>query len=195
MSQIERLEMLFKSGKITRREFLSRASAFGATVALSPMLLSLPKKAEAATPKKGGVLRMGLGHGSTTDTLDPATQNNAMVGAMYLSLSNQLVEIGPDGEPVPEIAESWEHTPDVKTWRFKIRQGVEFHNGKTLDLNDVMASINHHRSEDTKSPVKKLYAPIKEIKTEAKRGPKGVQLKNFVITGNIVYPAAGKEKS
>ncbi len=168
MQTITILEQLFKERKISRRQFISQVSALGLAAAISPALLAKSSHAGTLQPKKGGVLRMGVGHGSTTDTLDPATQSNAMTGALYLSLSNSLVEIGPNGDTVPEIAESWEHSKDIKTWRFKIRQGVEFHNGKTLDVNDVIASINHHRGEKTKSGAKKLFQPIQEIKADGK---------------------------
>ncbi|MCH7794611.1 MAG: ABC transporter substrate-binding protein, partial [Proteobacteria bacterium] len=43
-----------------------------------------------------------------------------------------------------------------------------FHNGKTLDAEDVVASINHHRGEDTKSAAKPLVKPITDIKAEGK---------------------------
>jgi peptide/nickel transport system substrate-binding protein len=166
MSKIKKLEYLLTQGKITRREFLAAASALGLTAALSPALL--PTAAQAAAPKKGGVLRMGLAHGNTTDSLDPATQTNAMSGTMYLSLSNTFVEIGSDGGLVPAIAKSWESSPDVKTWTFKVRKGVEFHNGKTLDVNDVLASINHHRKEEAKSGAKALLKSIVDIKADGK---------------------------
>lgn len=166
MSKVKELEHLLTLGKITRREFLARTSALGLTAALAPGLLTT--SALAAAPKKGGLLRMGLAHGNTTDTLDPATQNNAFSGTMYLSLSNSLVEIGPDGSLIPEIAESYEASSDVKTWTFKIREGVEFHNGKTLDIEDVIASINHHRKEGSKSGVYAILKPIVEIKTDGK---------------------------
>ena len=43
---------------------------------------------------------------------------------------------------------------------------MEFHNGKTLDANDVVASINHHRHEDSKSAAKNLMKPVQSIKVE-----------------------------
>ena len=47
-------------------------------------------------------------------------------------------------------------------------KGVEFHNGKTLTADDVVASINHHRGEDTKSAAKPLVKSITGIKAEGK---------------------------
>jgi hypothetical protein len=66
MSKIKELEQLFTKGKISRRDFLARASALGLMVAVSPALFSTP--VHAATPKKGGRLRLGVAGGSTTDS-------------------------------------------------------------------------------------------------------------------------------
>ena len=49
MSKQQKLERLFKDGKISRREFIARASALGLTAAISPMLFSIPGKANADT--------------------------------------------------------------------------------------------------------------------------------------------------
>ena len=45
------------------------------------------------------------------------------------------------------LAESLEASADAKTWRFKIRKGVEFHNGKTLDVNDVLSSYAYEDND------------------------------------------------
>lgn len=163
-----RLEQLLRQKKISRRKFLSLCSAMGLSAALSPAILPNISMASDLKPQKGGVLRMGLSHGSTSDSLDPATQNNAMSGTMYMSMGNTFVELGPNNDLIPAIAESWEASADVKKWVFKLRQGVEFHNGKTVDLDDILATINHHRGEDSKSPVKSMLSQIKEIKTQGK---------------------------
>ena len=168
MSELKKLENLMRSGRITRRQFLARTSALGLTAALSTALMPSAGRAAAAKPRKGGVLRMGLAHGSTTDSLDPATQINYMTGTINLILSNTFVEIDHTGAVIPAIAESWEPSRDVKTWTFKVRKGVEFHNGKTVDANDVIASINHHRKEGSKSAAKALVNQIAEIKADGR---------------------------
>ncbi|HAE01923.1 MAG TPA: peptide ABC transporter substrate-binding protein, partial [Rhodospirillaceae bacterium] len=50
-------------------------------------------------------------------------------------------------------------------WTFKIRKGVEFHNGKTLDATDVVDSINHHRGESD-SAAKGIVSAITDIKAD-----------------------------
>jgi peptide/nickel transport system substrate-binding protein len=167
MSKLKELEKLLTQGTITRREFLSRVSALGLMAAVSPMLLSGP--AQAAAPKRGGRLKLGLAGGSTTDSLDPATITDMMLQVVNQGqLRNTLVEIDNNAQPIPELAESWEATPDAKQWIFKLRRGVEFHNGKTMDADDVIYSINHHRGEDTKSAAKGIVDPIADIKKDDK---------------------------
>ena len=57
------------AGGLSRRGFLGRAAAFGTTALVATSIL--PKGLRAEEPKKGGVLKMGLGGGESTDTLDP----------------------------------------------------------------------------------------------------------------------------
>jgi peptide/nickel transport system substrate-binding protein len=122
------------------------------------------------TPKAGGHLRLGLSQANTNDDYDPATWGTSAVvniglwGAVY----NNLAEIGPDGQIVPELAESIEPSEDAKTWTFKLRKGVVFHDGKTLDSDDVVASLNHHRGPDSKSAAKGLVNAIADVKADGK---------------------------
>jgi peptide/nickel transport system substrate-binding protein len=156
-----------KSGKLTRRAFLERATALGFSAAAATSLMS--GTAHAAEPKKGGHLRVGVGHGSTTDSLDPATFENAfMSNGVGYAINNHIAELGTSGELEPELAESWEASDDAVQWVFKIRPGVEFHNGKTVDADDVVASVNHHRGEDSKSAAKPLLVQLKDIKADGK---------------------------
>ena len=166
MSEKKKLEQLLSQGKITRREFLARASALGLTAALSPTLLS--RTTHAATPKKGGHLRIGIGHGSSSDSLDPATSTDLFMANLIVNMRNNLINIDANAKPIPELAESWDSSPDLKSWTLKIRKGVEYHNGKTMDAEDVVASLNHHRTEKSKSPGKVLLKPIQELKADGK---------------------------
>lgn len=149
---------LIKGSLLDRRGFL-RTTAAGAFAA------SLPLGARAA-PKKGGHLRVGKGHGQTTDTLNPGTTENGFTIALSFAIHGRLTEVAPDGSLVPELAESWEGSDNATVWRFKIRKGVTFHSGKTLDLQDVVNSINFHRGENSTSAAGPMVAPIEDITTE-----------------------------
>ncbi len=119
-----------------------------------------------AQPVKGGDVRVGLGHGSTTDSLDPATWENDFTIDLAMAINAYLTEIDPAGELAPELAESWEPSGDAKTWTFRLRQGVTFHDGKELTADDVIASLNHHRGEDTVSAAKVILEPVEDIRAD-----------------------------
>ena len=150
---------LLKTGQIDRRSFVMSALAAGVVL---PTALSMASKAEAQMAKKGGVFRHGSGYGSTTDSLDPGTTENSFGTSLVYTRGNHLTEVANTGELVPELAESFE-TEDAKVWRFKLRSGVEFHNGKTMTAEDVIASFNHHRGDDATSAAKGLVAQIEDI--------------------------------
>lgn len=148
--------------QIDRRQFVMSALAAG--VAL-PAALSMAGNAMAMTPKKGGKMRFGLGHGSTTDSLDPGTyENGFMTNTGYL-YGNSLTVVSNTGGLEPDLAESID-TDDATTWVFKIRNGAEFHNGKSVTAEDVIASINHHRGDDSKSAAKGILEPVKDIRAD-----------------------------
>ncbi len=164
MPDLKQVEHLFTQGKITRREFITRVSALGLMTAVSPALLATPVKA--ATPKKGGRLRIGMAGGSTTDSLDPATMTDAMAYNINWQIRNCLVEVDSKGNPIPELAESWESSPDADRWIFKLRKGIEFHNAKTMKAADVIDSLNWHRGKESKSAAKGIVDPIADIKMD-----------------------------
>ncbi|WP_371228993.1 ABC transporter substrate-binding protein [Roseovarius sp. 2305UL8-3] len=149
---------LSKTGRLSRRNFLQTAAA-GAVVAGMPLRAS-------AAPKRGGHLRIGLGHGQTSDTMNPATYENNMITAVVFATHGRLTEVAQDGTLKPEVAESWEASDDATEWRVKIRSGVTFHNGKTVTAQDVANSINYHRGEDSTSAAKPIVAPIVDLSIE-----------------------------
>jgi len=151
------------AGRISRRKFIMTALAAGATL---PMAMSIATNAIAATPVKGGLLRQGHGHGSTTDTLDPGTSENGFTQSLHYSYGNHLTEVGSDGSLIGELAESFEPSEGAKKWVFKLRNGVEFHNGKTLTADDVIATYNYHRGEESKSAAKGLLTAVTDIKKD-----------------------------
>jgi len=165
MKKLEKLESMFKEGKITRREFLAKASTLGVAAALSPMLLR--STAWAAAPKKGGRLKLGLLGGSTSDTMDPAKFNDVYQQMTSMGfLRNPLVEIDNQGNAIPDLAESFEAEPGAKMWVFNLRKSAEFHNGKTVDADDVIFSIKRHQDPNLASQIRTLVMPIKEFKKE-----------------------------
>jgi peptide/nickel transport system substrate-binding protein len=166
MTDLSFLTEMYNQKKISRRQFIKGVSALGLTAALSPTLLS--GNANAATPKKGGTFKQAMTGGATSDSLDPATLFASQNINVSSQLNNCLVEIDHNFKPVPELAESWGASADAKIWTFKLRKGVEFHNGKSFTAQDVIYSINHHRGEKSKSAAKPLLKSIQNIKADGK---------------------------
>jgi len=151
---------LIKGGMLDRRGFL-KTTAAGAIAASLPMGGAL-----AQTPKRGGHLRVAIGHGATTDTLNPGTYENSFTTCLSYAIHGHLTEVLQDGSLSPELAESWEASADAAEWRFKLRKGVSFHSGKPVTVQDVINSINFHRGEDSTSAAGPIVAPIKEVTAE-----------------------------
>ncbi|MEM6677177.1 MAG: ABC transporter substrate-binding protein [Pseudomonadota bacterium] len=150
----------------SRRHVMKMLLASGAGLAGSTLVLGTATRARAAIPKSGGHLRVGIRAGSTSDSLNPATFTNGFIRTVAYGMCNGLFEIRADNSLGGELIESWEAKPGAAEWVFKVRQGVEFHNGKALSADDIIASINHHRGEDTISGLKGPLSSIAEIRKQ-----------------------------
>jgi peptide/nickel transport system substrate-binding protein len=113
---------------------------------------------------RGGKLTAGLSGANTSDSWDSRTHSDLfMIACAQGAVFDSLTEIRPDGSLVGELAENWEATPDAKTWTFNLRQGVTFHNGKPFGADDVIASLQMHLGEESKSAAKPIVENIVEM--------------------------------
>jgi len=149
----------FMDSKVKRRSFLKGTAALGLLSAASPF-------PGLAASKRGGRLVLGTFGGSAGDSLDPTKLTSVGHGIVGYTLANGLTEIEKNGELVGELAESWEASADATVWRFKLRKGVTFHNGKTMTADDVVYSINLHRGADSTSGAKGLLGGITDLKAD-----------------------------
>ncbi len=158
-------------GLMNRRAFLGRAAALGVTATMADTLLA--RAAMAAGPKKGGTLQMGLGGGESTNSLDPALDASQFPFMMLSTMGNMLTTVDAKGNLEASIAESWDSSPDAKVWTFKIRKGVEFHNGATLTADDVLKTMQRHSDKNSKSGAFGIMQGIADMKVDGD---------NFVVT-------------
>jgi peptide/nickel transport system substrate-binding protein len=113
------------------------------------------------------VFRLGLHNASQNDNLDPGTWSTSWTGAGFNGgIYNNLVEILPDGSVAGDLAESWEPSDAAKVWRFKLKAGIKFHDGRALVAEDVRQSIEHHMKPDSTSGGRAIVAQIETIAIE-----------------------------
>ena len=92
--QLRWLQDALTARRLSRREFVGRAMALGATASLATTLAG--KAVRAAEPRRGGRLRIALAHGATSDSLDPGNLPNAFQVAVSEAISNTLTAVTPD---------------------------------------------------------------------------------------------------
>jgi peptide/nickel transport system substrate-binding protein len=166
--------------RLNRRSFLNRSAAFGLTAALGTSML--PKGAWAEEPKKGGTLKLGLGGGETTDALDPGLADSPVPFAVNKQWGDTIVNVTATGEIEPRLAESLSSNPEGTVWTFAIRQGVKFHDGTDMTVDDVVATFKRHSDENSKSGAFGIMSGISDIKAD------GNNVVMTLSTGNADLP-------
>jgi peptide/nickel transport system substrate-binding protein len=165
-NELDFLSRRVAAGKLSRRDFLGRAAALGVSATFANTLLT--SAVRAAGPVKGGTLKAGLVGGESTNSLDPAlfmTQVPFAFGKMW---GEMIVELSPEGALEYRIAEEIGASDDAKVWTLKIRDGIEFHNGKTVTAEDVAATLERHSDEKSKSGALGYMKGIESIKASGK---------------------------
>ena len=157
--------------------------ATGVTLTVAEHLLTNGKAVMAATPKKGGSVRMASNLHGPDDQLDPTLFTSTIDYTRGRATYNSLVQHADDLTPQPELAESFEPNSDATEWTFKIRNGVTFHDGKKLTADDVVYTMKRHQGEKSTSVIKAVLATVKEWK---KTGP--MEVKAVMSSPNADLP-------
>lgn len=82
------------------------------------------------------------------ETFDPIVGESFFGWQMY----DPIVIWDAEGNWIGGLAESWTLSPDGKTWTFKVRQGVKFHNGDPVTSADLMFSVEHMQDPTSWNP-------------------------------------------
>jgi peptide/nickel transport system substrate-binding protein len=148
-----------RARKIDRREFVRRGAIAGMSIptlgfiasacGVSKEDLEQADKPQTAKPKPGGTIRLGLQ--APAGELDPVTVNNQGGLTMLGQTGEYLIWSDRELNPEPRLAESWKPNEDGSVWTFKLRQGVKFHDGKTMDAEDVASSFDRLADPDNGS--------------------------------------------
>ncbi|MER9299575.1 ABC transporter substrate-binding protein [Mesorhizobium sp. M0621] len=139
---------------------------FASTVAASALALMLgmtsARAEDAIDPnaKQGG--EIVATYKDDVTTLDPAIGYDWQNWSMIKSLFDGLMDYEPGTTNLkPDLAESYEISPDGKTFTFKLRHGVKFHNGREMTAADVKYSLDRVTNPKTQSPGAGFFGSIK----------------------------------
>ena len=135
-----------------RRTLLSGTAAAAAAI--------LPLASYAQRKKDVIVLAMAL----EPPGLDPtAGAASAIAEIVQYNIFETLTKINSDGTVSPLLAESWEVSPDLKTYTFKLRKGVKFQNGEPFNANAVKFSFERAGSEKSTNKDKRTFASMDRV--------------------------------
>ena len=96
--------------------------------------------------------------------LDPTAGAAAAIDeVLYANVFEGLTRIGPRGEVLPALAESWTVSDDGKVYTFKLRTGVKFHDGTDFSADDAKFSLDRARGDDSTNAQKILFAAIDTV--------------------------------
>ena len=100
------------------------------------------------------------------DSLDPHKTVKAGTREVMFNVFEGLMKPTPNGDLTPAIAESYEVSEDRMTYTFHLREGVQFHNGKTVTAEDVVYSIQRCAAATETGIVQvEAFSVIQDIKT------------------------------
>lgn len=113
-------------------------------------------------PVRGGTLTFATN--MDIATLDPAFSQNFNERFAYYAMYNTLVGYDKDFNIVPELAESWDTSPDGRKLTFHLRKGVKFHDGTPFNATVVKWNLDRILDPKTNSPIRgSLTPPVKSV--------------------------------
>ncbi|MEP6873242.1 MAG: ABC transporter substrate-binding protein [Burkholderiales bacterium] len=122
-------------------------------VALCAAAVAYAPAALAQARKDGSVV---LGMPLEPTGLDPTVAAAAAIGeVVHFNVLEGLTKINMDGSITPLLAESWTIDPDGRSYTFKLRKGVKFHDGEAFDASDVKFSFERSKAEGSTNKAKK----------------------------------------
>ena len=129
-------------------------------VAVAAAFVATPLPSLAQSKKDSVVMGMTL----EPPGLDPTNAAAAAIAEVTLyNIYETLTKVNEDGSVSPLLAESWQASPDLKTYTFKLRKGIKFHNGEPFDSAAVKFSFERNAAPTSTNKDKSLYQAFEQV--------------------------------
>jgi peptide/nickel transport system substrate-binding protein len=135
----------------------ARAADVGAAGAAAPVAMR-----GGVMPKSGGTLRFVC---SIQQMTDPAATTWIEASNLFRNSVEFLTYVDTDNATHPYLAESWHPSEDLKTWDFKLQQGIRWSNGDPFTVADVAFNLNRWIAPSSKSPNRTTFAAITGVES------------------------------
>ena len=110
----------------------------------------------------GGELTVGIAQ-DLDDSLDPHKMTAAGTREILFNVFEGLVKPDENGNLVPAVAESYTIGEGGDTFTFTLRDGVKFHNGQTVTVDDVVYSINRVAGAGSDKPLISQFSAVESV--------------------------------
>ncbi|KNB69995.1 ABC transporter substrate-binding protein [Brevibacillus reuszeri] len=169
-------------------------AVIGCSQSASPVAQGGTQPESGGEPKLGGTITIGLS--AEPDTLDIHKTNMSASEVVTRLIGGALLSMDPETKEVkPYLAESYSISDDQKTWTFKIRSGITFHDGTSLTAASFKATYERAMAPETASPgagpllgvIESISAPDEKTLILQLKEP-SAPLLSYLIQPNVTQP-------
>ena len=154
--------------KLKKRALLLLAAALTLLISLYGCAGDTEPSDSPTAPAESGELPGGnsvtVGIAQDLDDLDPHKAATAGIREVQFNIFEGLMKAGPDGSVIPAVASDYTLSEDSMTYTFTLREGVTFHNGEPVTVEDVVYSLERCAgSENDGTPLVSAFSVVSSI--------------------------------
>ncbi len=113
-------------------------------------------------PVQGGEITVGIAQ-DLDNSLDPHLAVAAGTKEVMFNVFEGLVKPNADGELIPAVAERYEVSEDKTQYTFTLRDGITFHNGDAVTVEDIVYSINRCADDSEGTPLVPALSAVQTV--------------------------------
>lgn len=179
----------YVDGRVSRREFIRHGSvlglSLGALTRIAGGALGALPMVSAARAQAGGTIRVA--QIVPAGAVDPVTVSNAGGLLLLMQVGEFLCIDGPDLVLKPGLAQSWTPNADSTVWTFQLQQGVSFHDGRPMNADAVVATIDRLADPANSSNALSAFAGFLSVGGARKVDDHTVEFHLDAANGNFPY--------